>query len=112
MAHAIRAGRMALRIAAVVFAAGCASSPPARKDLLDFLDQASVTGDQVRQHLGEPSATFEKERVLTYRLSHNTGGYYICPPKSGWEGVQYDLVVVLDERNVVQRHRLVTIRQP
>ena len=100
------------RVGAVALVAGCASTPVGQRSLLDFLDQTPVTGEQVRQHLGEPHATFEQERVLAYRLSRNTSGYYRAALKTGWEGVQYDLIILLDDHDVVQRHNLVAVRPP
>jgi hypothetical protein len=112
VAHGIRIGPETLCLGVFAVVAGCASVPVAHKDLLDFLDQPSVTAEQVREHLGEPHATFEQERVLAYRLSHNGSGYYVTPAKTGWEGVQYDLIVLVDEHNLVQKHNLVAIRPP
>jgi len=105
-------GRMLLSIGAGAVVAACASHPIARKDLLEFLDQPAVTGAQVREHLGAPRTSFEQEHVLAYRLSHNDSGYFFPPLEAGWKGVQYDLIVVLDEGNVVQKHNLVAIRPP
>jgi hypothetical protein len=105
-------GRMLLGIGVGALVAACASHPIARKDLLEFLDQPAVTDAQVREHLGAPCASFEQEHVLAYRLSHNDSGYYVPQLEAGWKGVQYDLIVVLDEHNFVQKHNLVAIRPP
>ena len=110
MAHGAGFGWVALSVGALAVVAGCASTPVGQKGLLEFLDQPPVSVDQVRQHLGEPHAMFEQERVLAYRLSQNTSGYYLAPHKSGWDGVQYDLIIVLDDHNAVQKHGLVVIR--
>jgi hypothetical protein len=112
MTHETGFGAMLFKVGAIALLAGCASTPVGKNSLLDFLDQTTVTADQVRQHLGEPHATFERERVLAYRLSRNTSGFYRAASKSGWEGVQYDLIVLLDENGVVQKHNLVAIRPP
>jgi hypothetical protein len=91
---------------------GCASPPFADKNLLAFLDHDAVTREKVHSRLGDPRASFEHERVLTYRLSHSSRGYGVDPRKSGWEGVTYDLVVEFDEHDLVRKHSLVTIRAP
>ena len=82
------------------------------RDLLVFLDHAPVTKEDLLLHLGEANATFEQERVFAYRLSQDSSGYHLVKPGYQWDGVQYDLIVVLDEHNVVQRHSLVAIRIP
>ncbi len=112
MALGTSVGRRALAVGASAVIVGCASTPAEHKVLLEFLDQPSVTAEQVRERLGEPHATFEQERVLAYRLNHKASGYYVTSPRTGWEGVRYDLIIVLDEHNVVQKHNLVAIRPP
>jgi hypothetical protein len=100
--------------------AACATTPSGNKDLLTFLNHDPVTKQEVLAHLGEASATFEKNRVLTYRLRCDKGGFSIQPTTSryvayhnaGWEGVDYELVLVFDENGVLQRHNLVSIRPP
>jgi hypothetical protein len=98
----------------------CATKPSGNKDLLTFLNHDPVTKQEVLAHLGEASATFENNRVLTYRLRSDKGGFSIQPATSrnvayrnaGWDGVNYDLVLVFDENGVLQRHNLVSIRPP
>jgi hypothetical protein len=97
---------------ALAFVAACASTPVPRKAQLAFLDQSSVTAEQVREYLGDAQATFEQGRVLSYRLRHEVSGYYIARNEGGWSGVTHDLIVVLDEHNVVQKHKIVAIRAP
>jgi hypothetical protein len=77
---------------------------------LAFLGGESVTKEDIRSRLGEPSATFENDRVFTYRLD---GYYQVIPrnPKS-WEGVAYDLVLVFDKNSLLERHNLVSVRKP
>ena len=49
--------------------AGCATPPlKGRANLLDFLVDGQTTREQTLHALGEPSARFEAERILTYRL--------------------------------------------
>jgi hypothetical protein len=95
--------------------AGCATTSSGRKDLLAFLARDPVTRQEVRAHLGEPNASFEKDRVLTYRLKSDKGGFSLHrndPGATGWEDVNYDLVLVFDENGLLQRHNLVAVRSP
>lgn len=98
--------------ATLALLSGCASTPVAHKDLLDFLDQPPVTREQVRAHLGEPHGTFENAHVYAYRLGHSEAGYWTQQRKGGWEGVTYDLILEFDDHDVVQKHSLVTVRTP
>jgi len=105
---------VALGIPLALVCEGCATPQSGKNDLLMFLDNQAVTRAEVLAHLGEPSASFEHSRVLTYRLSRDKGGYYVHrisvdPASSGWDEIQSDLVVLLDEQNVVQRFHLIQI---
>jgi hypothetical protein len=101
-------GLVAFSLCAVFSA--CASQPVGRQDLLTFLDGDLVTRDDVYSHLGEPFAKYEHSRVVTYRLSQDKQGYFQSAPSKGWKGVQYDLVLVFDEHDRVEKHSLVSIR--
>lgn len=97
-------------LALIGVAAGCASTPKHPTDLLVFLAQPTVSRQDVLAHLGAPSAEFENSHVLTYRLSRCNNGHVVDKPTRDWEGIQCDLVVVLDDRDIVQRHKLIEIR--
>jgi hypothetical protein len=108
-------------IALLVVVVACATSTPAAKnqrddlkDLFDFLSRGQLlTKQEVMSYISAPpSATFEHERVLTYRLGRlNDGGYFVYS-KKGWDGVDFDLVLVFDDQGVLQRHSVVTIHKP
>ena len=110
----------AIYLPLLIAVTACATTPSGNKDLLTFLNHAPVTKQEVVAHLGEASATFEKNHVLTYRLKGEKGGFSIQPTTSryiayhnaGWDGVDYELVLVFDENGVLQRHNLVSIRPP
>jgi hypothetical protein len=57
--------------------------------------------------LGSPSAQFEGERILTYRLTRE-----LAPTRetTSWNAAWYSLVLVFDPAHVLQRHRLVEVR--
>lgn len=106
----VRGGHSALILAV----AACATTPAGKHDRLEFLGRQPVTKQDVLSRLGDPSATFEHDQVLTYQLSHIKGGDYVLAQRgsNSWEGVNYDLVLVFDEQGLLQRHNLVTIRKP
>jgi hypothetical protein len=81
-------------------------------NLLGFLDHAPVTRADVVKVLGPPSAVFEQDNVLTYRLRENKTGYSLVPPNGGWEGVNYDLVLAFGVDGELRQHSLVVIRAP
>jgi hypothetical protein len=94
---------------------GCATTSAGKPDLLAFLGHEPVNKEAVLAHLGGPNATFEGERVLTYRLESDKGGFAVQrnnPKVEGWEGVSYDLVLVFDDNGLLQRHNLVAVRPP
>ena len=92
---------------------GCAAMtiPGASPDLLGFLVKGRTTRSQVLTTLGQPSARFEGDRILTYRIGHrNEQGYYvIVPGEYGWTA-QYSLVLVFNARGVLQKQNLVEVR--
>ena len=81
---------------------------------LAFLDGVHVTRADVASHLGPASATFERDGVVTYRLSQTRGGYMVAPPPAvgtelDWRGIDYDLVLAFDDAGVLAAHNLVAI---
>jgi hypothetical protein len=97
----------------VLTLAACATTSSGKQDLLAFLEHDPVTKQDALAHLGTASACFEKDRVLSFRLHRDAGGYLVEPVgthDTGWEGVNYDLVLVFDTDGVLQRHNLVAIR--
>jgi hypothetical protein len=93
--------------------AGCVTTSGGRPDLLAFLGREPVNKWDVLAHLGEPNEAFELDRVLTYRLASDKGGFSVRrndPKTEGWEGVSYDLVLVFDANDLLQRHNLVAVR--
>jgi hypothetical protein len=92
---------------------GCAATaiPGASPDLLGFLVAGRTTRSQVLTTLGQPSARFEGDRILTYRIGHrNEQGYFVSVPEEyGWTA-QYSLVLVFNSRGVLQKQNLVEVR--
>jgi hypothetical protein len=93
--------------------AGCVTTSGGNRDLLAFLEREPVNKAEVLAHLGEPNEAFEVDRVFTYRLASDKGGFSVRrndPKAEGWEGVSYDLVLVFDANGLLQRHNLVAVR--
>jgi hypothetical protein len=67
----------------VAILSGCATAQLERSVSLDFLEHAPVTREQVTALLGPSSASFESERVLTFRLRQNKSDYYLVRPAKG-----------------------------
>lgn len=100
-----------------VLLTGCATPPNARPDLLAFLEPGRTTREEVLLKLGQPSASFEQERILTYRLGqYGEEGYFIVSPKvayagqsASWQNVHFSLVIVFDEQGRLRKHGLVKV---
>jgi len=103
-------------VAALVFAtwlAGCATPiPGASPDLLAFLQIGKTTREEVLLKLGQSSASFEHERILTYRIGEDPSqGRYVITPRAmmPWQKVHYSLVLVFDEDGRLQKQNLVKV---
>jgi hypothetical protein len=112
-----RQQRVSQRVALVTslsMVVACATTSPVSPDpnLLGFLDRPPVTRADVVKVLGPPSAVFERDNVLSYRLRENKTGYSLVPPNGGWEGVNYDLVLAFGADGELRQHNLVVIRAP
>jgi hypothetical protein len=105
----------ALAAIAVGILAACTTPPipGARPDLLAFLTDGRTTRETVILTLGQPSGSFEQERILTYRGGHDQNqGYYIVSPSQlmPWQNAHYSLVLVFDGDGVLQKHKMVDVR--
>ena len=98
---------------------GCVTSAPSGispdPGLLSFLMDGTTQRSEVLSRLGEPSALFEQDHIITYRISGDPKrGYWIRErvPQStvGWTGVHHSLVLVFNETGVLQRHSLVVVQ--
>ena len=94
---------------------GCATHRVSEGDpqLLEFLMDGTTTREEIVLKLGAPSATFEQERILTYRLGGDEKQGYIIrtpPPNGVWVAVHYSLVLVLDGAGTLKKHSLVPVQ--
>ena len=99
----------------VGLATGCVSQTiaGASPSLLRFLQMGVTTREEVLLKLGQPSAAFEQEKILTYRLGEDSRqGYFVVSPKAllPWQAVRYSLVLVFDANGVLQRQSLVDVK--
>ena len=108
----------------MILMVGCASeTPPAKvaeieQRHLSFIRDGATSREQALLQLGIPTGTFEGERIMTWRLVYN--GEEILPlaarhatedPRyTVWLGPAYNLVLVFDAQNLVQRHSFIEVR--
>ena len=79
--------------------------------LLEFIDEGQTSRTDVILKLGEPSASLESGRILTYRIGGDAQeGYFIRETKSSWSNTNYSLVFVFDAQGILQSHSLVRVR--
>ena len=110
--------RLSLSLAAsilVLAGAGCATQqiPGADQNLIRFLQIGKTTRQETMLKLGQPSASFERESILTYRLGETPKhAYYVITPKAllPWQEVRYSLVLVFDEKGVLLQQSLVDVQ--
>ena len=96
----------------LVLLGACASTPFGQPDLLTFIEDGQTTREQVFLTLGEPSATYEDGRILTFRLARDDGGYFLVEKAPGFRSVKYSLVLAFDDAGLLRRHSLVAIKAP
>jgi len=106
-------------LALILVAGGCAMAPvpTGSAGLLDFLLEGKTTKTEAILKLGQPSGRFEDEKILTYRLGQDDGGYYLVEreaPQNGWPtwtAIKFSLVLVFDEAGVLREHSLVKVNK-
>jgi hypothetical protein len=119
LANRPRIGTTLSVVAALIAAllAGCAMPPNARTDLLAFLETAKTTREEAILKLGQPSGSFEQDRILTYRIGqYREEGYFVISQKvilpgqgASWKNVRFSLVLVFDEAGRLRKHELVRV---
>jgi hypothetical protein len=100
-----------LVFASLSFSVVACAPPPSRgqKGLIDFIQDGVTTRQEVQVRLGDPGASYDAERILTYRLGRDQGGDYVFRNKSDWFGVCSNLVLVLDHHGILRKHSLVSV---
>jgi len=103
---------------------GCATtSPPAETSavkkletaFLKSLEHGKTTKQTVILKLGQPSGSYEGERILTWRLGTDEEGFFVRDQQTvarypTWTLTKYSLVLIFDENNVLTMHSLVPVR--
>lgn len=90
----------------------CTTPPLGRADLLGFIHDGRTSREETYLHLGEPSALYEGERIMSFRLGRDEGGYFVVGKATGFAGVTTSLIMVFDEKGVLRRHALVQVKAP
>lgn len=101
--------------------AGCATPRLlADKISLEFLEDGKTSKQMVILKLGQPSGTFDGEKIVTYRIGseEEEKGYFLRNRQAGWAGrcsatgtvTTLSLVLIFDEHNVLQKHSMVPVR--
>ena len=94
-----------------VLMAGCAAQED-RGDtmLLEFIATGQTTRTDVLLRLGIPSASFENERILTYRIGGDSSkGFFVRDAAGTWYETSYSLVLVFDSNSVLENQSLVRV---
>ncbi len=99
----------------IVLGAGCAGAkiPGASPGLLSFLRTGTTTRQEVLLTLGQPSASFEQERILAYRVGQDPEqGYYLVAANlvQPWQRARYSLVLVFDASGVLEKQSLIPVQ--
>lgn len=115
--------RFSLGLFLCVALAGCAQVIATPQEIeqrsLSFLRDGKTTKQEVILRLGIPSAQFQAERILAYRLSYNEQSKEVLtaprevfvrdPRIAGWTMSQYNLVLVFDENDILRQHNFLKV---
>ena len=99
-------------LVAIFVSAGCATGAQhGDSTLLDFISDGQTTRTEVILSLGQPSATFENERIQTYRIGGNReSGYFVRDTPGTWYETSFSLVLIFDAHGTIEAHSLVKVR--
>ena len=83
------------------------------------LEDGKTTKQEILLKFGIPSAQFEGERIFTYRLRFNqeANRFEVAarevdrrdPRFAQWGWTEYNLVLVFDEKHILQKHSMLRI---
>jgi hypothetical protein len=86
---------------------------------LALLEDGKTTKEDILLKFGIPSSQFEGEKILTYRLRFNQkeNRFEVVsrevdrrdPRFAEWMQTEYNLVLVFDERHILQKHSMLRI---
>ena len=95
----------AILVCSAIVAAG--SADPVQ---LTFLVVGATKRQDVAVALGEPSARYPSDGIVTYRLRAGSEGYRSVARSFEWHPATHSLVLQFDERGILLRHGLVRVR--
>lgn len=86
---------------------------------LALLEDGKTTKQDILLRFGIPSAQFEGERILTYRLRFNQkeNRFEVIsrevdrrdPRFAEWMQTEYNLVLVFDDKHILQKHSMLRV---
>jgi hypothetical protein len=77
---------------------------------LPFLAAGTTKRQEITALLGEPSARYSSDGIVTYRLQANAGAYRSVARQFEWHPATHSLVLQFDEHGVLLRHALIRVR--
>lgn len=102
-------------IVAALTSCATGSPPVGRRDLLESV-KTGAPRTEVMLKLGPPFVTFEGERIMTWSIGEDPGGYFVgasgYSPGTPHSFTRYELVVVFDAEGKVVKHSLVEVHKP
>lgn len=101
-----------VNLAAIYVSAGCATGTQyGDSTLLDFINDGQTSRAEAILNLGQPSATFENERIHTYRIGGNReSGYFVRDAPGTWYETSFSLVLIFGADGTLESHSLVKVR--
>lgn len=109
----MRPYRLTLALLSLWLLAGCAGLPPITgdKNLIAGVTAPGISREAILLKLGEPSASFEAGRILTYRIGEDEEqGFFPMDRQVRWSNIKYSLVLVFDDQGRLTKHSLVKVR--
>ena len=99
-------------------AAACASTltplPAGQPDLLKFVEDGKTSRNDAVSTLGAAFASYEGERIMTWRLTKDEIGYVVigqcAQPGKPRRVADYELVLAFSPQGLLQQHALVVLR--
>ena len=108
----------------ILLLSGCAQTlqtvdDPTLHQQLALLEDGKTTKQDILLRFGIPSGQFEGERIFTYRLRYNQkeNRFEVIsaevdrrdPRFREWVQTEYNLVLVFDEKHILQKHSMLRI---
>jgi len=105
----VRTAKLCLCAATLLYGVILAAEP-AHPVQLTFLVVGTTKRQDVSVVLGEPSARYPSDSIVTYRLRADGDGYRRVARSFEWHPATHSLVLQFDERGILLRYGLVRVR--